>query len=96
MDEGLLSIISAGCGQLVKMLITIELHGIFGSNFAYLVYHCPVTGMQNGDEALLNIILAGWGLLVKMLIFLEPHHIFHQILHIHTFYHCRDTGIRLA
>ena len=36
MGKGLLSIISAGCGQLVKMLITLELHGIFGSNFAYL------------------------------------------------------------
>ena len=36
MDKGLLSIISAGCGQLVKMLISLEPHGIFGSNFAYL------------------------------------------------------------
>ena len=36
MDESLLSMISAGCGQLVKMLITLEPHGIFGSNFAYL------------------------------------------------------------
>ena len=38
MDEGLLSIISADCGQLVKMLITLERHGIFRSNFAYLFY----------------------------------------------------------
>ena len=36
MDEGLLSIISAGFGQLVKMPITLEPHGIFGSNFANL------------------------------------------------------------
>ena len=35
MDEGLLSIISAVCGQLVKMLITLEPHGIFGSKFIY-------------------------------------------------------------
>ena len=49
-------------------LITLEPHGIFGSNFAYLLiftlsahYH----GMQNGDEALPSIILAGLGLLVK-------------------------------
>ena len=35
-DEGLLSIISAVCGQLVKMLITLEPQGIFGSNFTYL------------------------------------------------------------
>ena len=27
MDEGLLSIISDGCGQLVKMLVTLEPHG---------------------------------------------------------------------
>ena len=36
MDEGLLSIILAGCGQLVKMRITLEPLGIFGLNFAYL------------------------------------------------------------
>ena len=36
MDEGLLSIMSAGGGQLVKNLITLEPHGILGSNFAYL------------------------------------------------------------
>ena len=34
MDEGLLSSIEAGRGQLVKMLITLVLHGIFESNFA--------------------------------------------------------------
>ena len=33
MDEGLLSIISAGCGQLVKMLISLEPHGIFDYDF---------------------------------------------------------------
>ena len=27
MDDGLLSIISTGCGQLVKMIITLEPHG---------------------------------------------------------------------
>ena len=32
----LLSISPAGRGQLVKMLITLEPHGIFGSIFAYL------------------------------------------------------------
>ena len=34
MNEALLSISLAGCGQLVKMLITLEPHGIFGSIFA--------------------------------------------------------------
>ena len=29
LDEGLLSNISAGCGQLVKMLLTLEPHGMF-------------------------------------------------------------------
>ena len=60
----------------MKMLITLERHGIFESNFAYLFYHCPATGMQNGDAALQSIIFAGQGILVKMLITLEPHHIF--------------------
>ena len=59
------------------MLITLEPHGIFGSNFANLfILTFPATGMQNGDGALSSIILAGQGLLVKMLIALEPHHIF--------------------
>ena len=53
----------------MKMLITLEQHGIFGSK----AYYCPATGMQNGDVALLSIILAGRGLLVKMLITLDLH-----------------------
>ena len=36
MDEGLLSISSTTCGQLVKMPITQEPHGIFRSIFTYL------------------------------------------------------------
>ena len=35
-DEASPSIILAGQALLVKMLITLEPHGIFGSNFAYL------------------------------------------------------------
>ena len=35
-DEALLSISLAGHGQLVKMLITIEPHGMFTLKFAYL------------------------------------------------------------
>ena len=34
-DEALLSIIPAGRGQLVKMLIALKPHGIFWSNFVY-------------------------------------------------------------
>ena len=36
MDVALLSISLAGRGHLVKMLLSLEPHGIFGSNFAYL------------------------------------------------------------
>ena len=36
MDEALLSTSPALRGRFVKMLITLEVHGIFGSNFAYL------------------------------------------------------------
>ena len=36
LDEGLLSISLPCCCQLVKMIITLEPYGIFGSNFAYL------------------------------------------------------------
>ena len=36
MDDGLLSISLAGWGQLVKMFITLEPYGIFGSTFAWL------------------------------------------------------------
>ena len=35
-DEASPSIILAGRARLVKMLITLEPHGIFGSNFVYL------------------------------------------------------------
>ena len=59
----------------MKMLITLEPYGIFGTNVAYLfVLICPATGMQNGDKEMLSIVLAGRRLLVKiMLITLEPH-----------------------
>ena len=36
MDRGLLRIILAGWGLLVKMFITLEPHHIFSSNLAYL------------------------------------------------------------
>ena len=69
----------AGRALLVKILITLEPHGIFGSNFVYLCIltlssHC--TGMKKGDKASPSIILVGQALLVKMLITLEPYGIF--------------------
>ena len=78
-DEALLSISPAGRGQLVKMLTTLEPHGIFGSNFAYLyilTFNCPATDMQNGDKASPSISPTGRDFLIKMLIILEPHGIF--------------------
>ena len=59
-------------------IITLESRAIFGPKFAYflLFYHCPASGMRNGDEALLSIIVAIRGLIVKMLIVLEPNLIF--------------------
>ena len=63
-DEASPSIILAGRALLVKMIISLEPHGIFDSNF-------PATAIQNGDEASSIIILAGRALLVKMLITLE-------------------------
>ena len=73
MDEALLSISPAGRGQLVRMIITLEPHCIFETNFACLY---TLTGMQNGDETSPSIISAGQGLVFKMLITLEPHGIF--------------------
>ena len=73
MDEGLLSIISVGCGQLMKMLINLEPHGICGSNYAYLFSIKLTSHMQNDDEALPSIILADRGVSENIL---EPHHIF--------------------
>ena len=62
----------------MKMLITLEPCGIFGSNF---VYYCILTlsttaGMRNSDEASPSINLASQALLVKMLKILGPHGIF--------------------
>ena len=53
----------AGRAHLVRMLITLKLHGIFLSNSAcsYVVLHCLDTGMQNKDKASPSTILAGHG-----------------------------------
>ena len=73
-DEASPSIILAGQALLVKLLITLKPHGIFGSNF---VYFCILTLSSHKyekkcDEALPSIILAGRALLLKMLLTLEP------------------------
>ena len=76
-DEASPSIILAGRALLVKMLITLESHGIFGSNFVFL---CILTlssdWYEKGDEAPPSNILTGRALLVKMLIAIVPHGIF--------------------
>ena len=67
----------AGCGYLLKIVITFEQHGIFESNFhTYLSKHCSVTGMQKSDKALTSIILACRNILVKMINTLELYGIF--------------------
>ena len=60
-DEVSPSIILAGRALLVKMLITLEPHGIFGSNFVFYVLFklCLATGMKKCDEATPSTILAG-------------------------------------
>ena len=68
----------------MKLLVTLEAHGIFGSNFC-IFFILPVTGRQIGDEGLPSIILASHGLLVEMLIILELHIYFDQILHTGTY-----------
>ena len=57
----------ACCGQLVKILITPEPYGIFGSNVAYLfiLILSSHPDMQNGGEGLPSIIFAAHGLLEK-------------------------------
>ena len=49
MDEALVSISPAGRCQLVKMLTTLELQSIFGSNFAN-AFNSSLSS-KNGDEA---------------------------------------------
>ena len=61
-----------GQALLMKMLITLEPCGIFGTNF---VYTCIVTSSSRW-YAKRSISLAGGALLVKRLITLEPHGVF--------------------
>ena len=56
-DEASPSIIFAGQALLVKMLITREPRGAFGSNFEYLCILTPFFNLQNGDEASSSIFL---------------------------------------
>ena len=59
-DEASPNIILAGQALLVKMLINLEPHGIFGSNFVYL---CILTlsshWYEKSDKVSPSIILAG-------------------------------------
>ena len=65
---GLLSNYPACCGQLVKILITLEPYGILGLNFAYffILILSSLLGMQNAGDGLLSIYFAGQCILVKM------------------------------
>ena len=66
----MLSISRAGRGQLVKMLITLEPHGICRSNFAYAcVFPLACVTAFLMDKALLSISRAGRAQLVKISFF---------------------------
>ena len=60
------------------MLINLELHGMFGSNFVYLcILILPSHWYEKkGKEASPTMILAGRDLFVKMPITLEPRYAF--------------------
>ena len=78
-DMGMLCNCPACCGQLVKILITLEPYGISESNFAFLfiLLLSSHPDVQNGDKGLPSINLAGQGFsFAKMLITLERHAIF--------------------
>ena len=71
--RGMLSIISAGCGQLMNIFIGLELHGIFGPNLQFIYFGIVQSLVRGFDE---HHILANRGPLVNTLIILEPYHIF--------------------
>ena len=78
-DKASASIILAGeLFFFLKMLITLELHGTFGSNFnCFCILTLPSHRYEKiGDEASPSIIFAGRALLVKMLIILELRYAF--------------------
>ena len=59
-DEASLKHHLVGQAFLMKMLITLEPCGIFGSKFVYkCILTFPAPGMQNGDEASPGLNLAG-------------------------------------
>ena len=59
-EEASRSILLADRALLMKMLITLEPHGTFGSNFVYLcILKLSGLGYEKSDEASLSNILAG-------------------------------------
>ena len=72
-DMGLLCNFPASCGQLGKIIITLEPQGVYVSKFAYLfiLILSSHSGMQNSDKGLSSINFADQGILVKLLINLE-------------------------
>ena len=83
---GLLSIISAGCAQLVKMLITLEPHGIFESILHIYLFNIVQPLVCKMVTRLFEQHLAGRDLLVKILTILERAIYFDQTLLTHTFF----------
>ena len=71
-DEASPSIILAGQALLVKMFITLEPHGIFGSNFVHLcISTFSTTGLNKGDEVSPSIILARWSISIGVPLYLH-------------------------
>ena len=95
--KALLSNSPAGRGQLVKIIITLEPHGIFGSNLPclYKFTHCPATGMQNGDEASPSIDSTGRGRLENAHSSLTAWYVLVKFcILMHFLKPCRDTGMQ--
>ena len=74
MDEALQSIRPSVYGHLVKTLITLEPHGIFGSIFIFIHFNIVQPLVCKMGTRLCRP--TGRGRLVKTLITLEPHGIF--------------------
>ena len=65
-NQALPSINLVGHAPLVKMLITLELHGILSSFFTCLyIIHCLDLGIQNKDEASPSISADYHGYFIK-------------------------------
>ena len=82
-DEASPSIIFAGQALLMKMLITLELRGIFCSNFLYILLHFNIVQPLVCETVtrLYRASIWPFKLLVKMLKTLGPHGVFCMLIY---------------